>query len=65
MPLAEISLKPIEPTKKDHGTALIGRTSQRVLKQGHHVLKLRYGAKRGKPTRLKLLASPAAADTCP
>jgi hypothetical protein len=47
------------------GTALIGRTKQRVLKQGHHLLKLRYGAKKGKPTNLKLLASPAAADACP
>jgi hypothetical protein len=51
--------------KAYHGGELIGRTKEKVFKQGHHELKLRYGRKKGKPTNLKMLARPAAADACP
>ncbi|MGH2955726.1 MAG: hypothetical protein ACRDL6_01865 [Solirubrobacterales bacterium] len=50
--------------KAFHRKKLIGKTKMRVLEQGRHRLKLRYKRKRGKPTRLKMIARPAASDAC-
>ena len=49
--------------KAYHGTKLIGHTKAQLLRQGHHTMNVRIGGRR-KPTQLKLLARPAAADAC-
>lgn len=47
-----------------HRDRLIGRTKEKVFRPGAHRLKLRWRRGKGKPTRLKMSARPAAANAC-
>jgi hypothetical protein len=49
--------------KAYHGAELIGRTKEKVFRAGQHSLRLRWKGS-GKPTRLKMSASPAAPNAC-